>query len=76
MWQIRFKVTVVETTDHPSFCVGYLCIYQCLYLSVCLPLMQLRLFDVKGFEKEQFDVHESVHRDTTIKIANKMHYID
>jgi len=23
-----------------------------------------------------FDVHESVHRDTTMKITNKMHYID
>jgi len=23
-----------------------------------------------------FDVHESVHRDTTIKITNKMHYRD
>jgi len=22
------------------------------------------------------DVHESVHRDTTMKITNKMHYID
>ena len=54
MWQIRFKVTVVETTNHPSFCVGCLCIYQCLYLSVCVPLMQLRLFDVKGFGKETF----------------------
>jgi len=54
MWQIRFKVTVVETTDHPSFCVGCLCVYQCLYLYICLPLMQLRLFDVEGFEKEPF----------------------
>jgi hypothetical protein len=23
-----------------------------------------------------FDVHESVHRDTTMKITNKIHYID
>jgi len=23
-----------------------------------------------------FDVHESMHRDTTMKITNKMHYID
>jgi hypothetical protein len=23
-----------------------------------------------------FDVHEYVHRDTTMKITNKMHYID
>jgi len=22
------------------------------------------------------DVHESVHRDTTMKITNKMHYLD
>jgi hypothetical protein len=22
-----------------------------------------------------FDVHESIHRDTTMKITNKMHYI-
>ena len=27
-------------------------------------------------ETEKFDVHESVHRDTTMKITNKMHYID
>jgi hypothetical protein len=25
---------------------------------------------------QKFDVHESVHRDTTTKITNKMHYID
>jgi len=24
----------------------------------------------------EFDVYESVHRDTTTKITNKMHYID
>jgi len=24
----------------------------------------------------QFDVHESVHCDTTMKITNQMHYID
>jgi len=24
----------------------------------------------------RFDVHESVHHDTTMKITNKMHYID
>jgi hypothetical protein len=24
----------------------------------------------------EFDVHESVHRDTTMKITNKMHYTD
>jgi len=24
----------------------------------------------------KLDVHKSVHRDTTIKITNKMHYID
>jgi len=29
---------------------------------------------VKVFFK--LDVHESVHRDTTMKITNKMHYID
>jgi hypothetical protein len=23
-----------------------------------------------------FDVHESVHRDTTMKITNKVHYVD
>jgi len=23
-----------------------------------------------------FDIHESEHRDTTMKITNKMHYID
>jgi hypothetical protein len=23
----------------------------------------------------EFDVHESVHRDATMKITNKMHYI-
>jgi len=28
---------------------------------------------LKDFE---LDVHESVHRDTTRKITNKMHYID
>jgi hypothetical protein len=27
-------------------------------------------------EISTFDVHESVHRDTTMKITNKMHYID
>jgi hypothetical protein len=27
-------------------------------------------------ESRQFDVHESVHRDTTAKITNKMHYIN
>jgi len=26
--------------------------------------------------KPNLDVHESVHRDTTMKITNKMHYID
>ena len=26
--------------------------------------------------KYKIDVHESVHRDTTMKITNKMHYID
>jgi len=25
---------------------------------------------------KELDVHESVHRDTTMKITNKMHYID
>ena len=24
----------------------------------------------------ELDVHESVHRDTTMKVTNKMHYID
>jgi hypothetical protein len=24
----------------------------------------------------KLDVHESMHRDTTMKITNKMHYID
>jgi hypothetical protein len=27
-------------------------------------------------EKDNLDFHESVHRDTTIQITNKMHYID
>jgi hypothetical protein len=27
-------------------------------------------------EKNVGHVHESVHRDTTMKITNKMHYID
>jgi len=27
-------------------------------------------------KKLQFDVHESVNRDATMKITNKMHYID
>jgi len=27
-------------------------------------------------EVSKLDVHESVHRDTTMKITNKMHYID
>jgi len=27
-------------------------------------------------EETILDVHESVHRDTTVKITNKMHYID
>jgi len=26
--------------------------------------------------KNKLDVHKSVHRDTTMKITNKMHYID
>jgi len=24
----------------------------------------------------KFDIYESVHRDTTMKLTNKMHYID
>jgi hypothetical protein len=24
----------------------------------------------------KLDVHESMHRDTTMKVTNKMHYID
>ena len=28
------------------------------------------------FDLFSHDVHESVHRDTTMKITNKMHYID
>jgi hypothetical protein len=30
----------------------------------------------KGNSYSRLDVHESVHRDTTLKIANKMHCID
>ena len=26
--------------------------------------------------KSKLDFHESVHRDTTMKITNKMHYVD
>jgi len=29
-----------------------------------------------GEGRREFDVHESVHLNTTIKITNKMHYID
>jgi hypothetical protein len=29
-----------------------------------------------SLQRHGLDVHESVHRDTTIKITNKMHYID
>jgi len=28
------------------------------------------------FTREHHDARESVHRDTTMKITNKMHYID
>jgi hypothetical protein len=31
---------------------------------------------VIGQSPSSLDVHESVHRNTTMKIANKMHYID
>jgi len=33
-------------------------------------------FILKLTQGAQLDVHESVHRDTTMKITNKMHYID
>ena len=26
--------------------------------------------------QRKLDVHESVHRDTTVKVTNQMHYID
>jgi hypothetical protein len=29
-----------------------------------------------GHSFRELDVHESVHRDTTMPITNKMHYID
>jgi len=36
------------------------------------------IFDKTGRPTEElkFDVHKSVHRDTTMKITNKMHSID
>jgi len=33
-------------------------------------------FDSKYFNFIRLNVHELVHRDTTMKITNKMHYID
>jgi len=33
-------------------------------------------FDSKYFNLIRLNVHEAVHRDTTMKITNKMHYID
>jgi hypothetical protein len=29
-----------------------------------------------GYNKFNLNFHESVHRDTTMKMTNKMHYID
>jgi len=33
-------------------------------------------FDSEYFNLIRLNVHEAVHRDTTMKITNKMHYID
>jgi hypothetical protein len=35
-----------------------------------------RQTDRQASTHKRLDVHEFVHRDTTMKITNKMHYID
>jgi len=55
---------------------------QCLTVYICLCLLQhvcsARNNDAPWDETDMttLEVHESVHRDTTTKITNKMHYID
>jgi hypothetical protein len=54
--------------------------WQCSVISFAKADCDLRLEQqiLSALNKRlcQFDVRESVHRDTTKKITNKMHYID
>jgi hypothetical protein len=38
--------------------------------------LNILLVKISGFEPGKQDVHKYVHRDTTMKITNKMQYID
>jgi len=47
------------------------------FSTIPVPIYQTAQCHITGDSKsEKLDVHESMHRDTTMKITNKMHYID
>jgi hypothetical protein len=48
--------------------------YRCIH---CRELLHWGLLlNSAGNINYELDVHESMHRDTTMKITNKVHYID
>jgi len=38
--------------------------------------IKIKTLHVQRYDKPRVDVHESVPRDTTMKVTNTMHYID
>ena len=54
----------------------YIYIYICTQLCICFCFIIIIISSSSSSSSSKLDVHESVHRDTTMKIANKIHYID
>jgi hypothetical protein len=57
----RLSWRQLENTEHCNLCSNVLHFPSCVN---------------KTPNTKMFDFHETVHRDTTMKITNKMHYID
>jgi len=71
LWQpyiIAFQTSAwIMWIDTPSDCAAVSTVQVCVCVCVCV------FYNVFN---SWLDIHKTVHRDTTMKITNKMHYID